>query len=247
MNIPHLLIEIVKILITTFIITTIVDIILMGFLLPRFQSKKHPSAFFIKAKENSLTTSSASYFEFQGQGGCAGFSSAFLLRHLGIPASGEETFKEVPFTYGGGVAFPKGITGFFKKKGIKMGLYSGNLNALKNEITKGNPVIVVIRSFPHKSYLHFACITAYDEEYFYLADSIKSWVNVDKDGKDIEPGSLVEDPASAGEDPANPVESPASPENVYYNRKVPVKTFKLLWNTSMLKMPLYRNLFFVMK
>jgi len=257
LNIPHLLIEIVKILITTFIITTIVDIILMGFLLPRFQSKKHPSAFFIKAKENSLTTSSASYFEFQGQGGCAGFSSAFLLRHLGIPASGEETFKEVPFTYGGGVAFPKGITGFFKKKGIKMGLYSGNLNALKNEITKGNPVIVVIRSFPHKSYLHFACITAYDEEYFYLADSIKSWVNVDKDGKDIEPGSLVEGPASAGEGMASladPVEAPASagegldsPEKVYYNRKLPVKLFKLLWNTAMLKMPLYRNLFFVMK
>ena len=135
-----ILIEIVKILITTFIITTIVDIILMGFLLPRFQSKKHPSAFFIQPGENSLRTSSASYFEFQGQGGCAGFSSAFLLRHLGIPASGEEAFKEVPYTYGGGVAFPKGITGFFKKKGIKMKLYSGNLNALKNEIVRGNPV-----------------------------------------------------------------------------------------------------------
>ncbi|MCR4579137.1 MAG: C39 family peptidase [Treponema sp.] len=226
------IIEIIKILITTFVITTLVDIFLMGLLRWRFSRRTKVSSFFVRPSAKSVKTPSGSYFEFQGPGGCAGFSSAFLLRHLGQAASGEEAYKEVPFTYGNGIAFPKGITGFFKKHGMKVKLYSGNLSALKNELARGNPVIVVIRSFPRKSYLHFACITGYDEENFYLADSILSWVNVDKDGKPIEPSE-------------NTV--PTSDETVYYNRTVPVKTFRQLWNTSMLKMPLYRNMFFVMK
>ena len=53
-------------------------------------------------------------------GRCAGFSSAFVLRHSGVQICGEEAFKKVPFQMKGGLAFPKGITGFFKKRGIKM-------------------------------------------------------------------------------------------------------------------------------
>ena len=93
---------------------------------------------------------------------------------------------------------------------------TGNFAALQNEIARGKPVIVVIRSFVGKSYLHFACITGYDEENIYFADSIKDWVNVEDNGN-------------------------------YYNRTVSVSEFKKLWNTSMLKMPLYRNMFYVMK
>ncbi len=94
------------------------------------------------------------------------------------------------------------------------------------------PVIVVIRSFVNKSYLHFASVTGYDEEKVYLADSIQSWVNVDKAGKTIEPALDT---------------APTSDESVYYNRIIPVEEFKKLWNTSMLKMPLYRNMFYEMK
>lgn len=36
----------------------------------------------------------------------------------------------------------------------------------------------------------------------------------------------------------------ANCEGKGYNRKVPWKDFRKLWNTSMLKMPLYRNTFF---
>ncbi|MCI5518851.1 MAG: hypothetical protein MR424_03285 [Treponema sp.] len=37
--------------------------------------------------------------------------------------------------------------------------------------------------------------------------------------------------------------APASGETVYYNRTIPLEEFKKLWNTSMLKMPLYKNIF----
>ena len=208
--------EIVKFLLTAFVITTIVNIILMGPLKPHFNRKAKFSKFFVSPASNTVKTADNSYFEFQQGGGCAGYSSAFVLRHSGESINGEEAFKDVPFQMKGGIAFPKGISGFFKKRGIKMTACTGNFAALQNEIARGKPVIVVIRSFVGKSYLHFACITGYDEENIYFADSIKDWVNVEDNGN-------------------------------YYNRTVSVSEFKKLWNTSMLKMPLYRNMFYVMK
>ena len=224
--------ELVKFCITAFIITNLVNIILMGPLLPRFERHAKGGKYFVSPTAQTVRRPSGSYFEFQQGGGCAGFSSAFVLRHSGVQIGGEEAFKKVPFQMKGGLAFPKGITGFFKKRGIKMTACTGNFAALQNELEKGRPVIVVIRSFVNKSYLHFATVTGYDEEKVYLADSIQSWVNVDKDGKTIEPALDT---------------APTSGESVYYNRTISVEDFKKLWNTSMLKMPLYRNMFYVCK
>ena len=207
--------KIIDLILKVLVITTIVDIFLLGLLRPKFSRKADYSKFFVSPRSETVKTEAGSYFEFQNGGGCAGFSSAFVLRYLGEAANGVDTFKEVPYQMKGGAGVPKGISGFFKKRGIKMTACTGNFAALKNEIAKGNPVIVVIRSFVGKNDLHFACITGYDEENIYFADSIKDWVNVEDNG-------------------------------VYYNRVVPVSEFKKLWNTSMLKMPLYRNIFFVM-
>lgn len=228
----RIIFEAVKFLITAFIITNIVNIILMGALVPRFERHAKGGKYFVSPTAQTVRTPAGSYFEFQQGGGCAGFSSAFVLRHSGVQIGGEEAFKDVPFQMKGGLAFPKGITGFFKKRGIKMTACTGNFAALQNELEKGRPVIVVIRSFVGKSYLHFATVTGYDEEKVYIADSIQSWVNVDKDGNAIAPA---------------PDTAPTSGESVYYNRTVPIDEFKKLWNTSMLKMPLYKNMFYVMK
>ena len=218
----YILWEIIKFILNVLAITTIVDIILMGPLHIHFEKKSKHTEFFVRPRPETVKTENDTYFEFQGAGGCAGFSSAFVLRHMGQAAKGDEIFKEVPYTYGNGIAFPKGITGFFKKRGIKMKACMGNLAALQNELARGNPVIVVIRSFVGKSFLHFACITGYDEENIYFADSIKDWVNVDA------------------------AKSPDGSE-LYYNRIVPLKEFKKLWNTSMLKMPFYFNIYYKME
>ncbi len=214
--------EIIKFILNVLAITTVVDIILMGPLLMHFEKKAKCNEFFVRPRPETVKTENGTYFEFQGEGGCAGFSSAFVLRHMGQAAKGDEIFKEVPYTYGKGIAFPKGITGFFKKRGIRMKACVGNLAALQNELARGNPVIVVIRSFVGKSFLHFACITGYDEENIYFADSIKDWVNVDA------------------------TKAPDGTE-LYYNRIVPLAEFKKLWNTSMLKMPFYFNIYYRMK
>lgn len=209
----YILWQIIRFILTTFVITTLVDIILMGMIFPKFAKKTKFDKFFVSPRPDSVKTDDSSWFEFQGEGGCAGFSSAFVLRFLGEKAAGNEIFKQMPATYGNGIAFPKSITRYFKKRGVKVKACMGNLAALKNEISLGKPVIVVIRSFVGKSFLHFACITGYDEEFIYFADSIKDWVNVNDSA-------------------------------AYYNRKVPVEEFKKLWNTSMLKMPLYFNIYY---
>lgn len=149
--------ELVKFCITAFIITNLVNIILMGPLLPRFERHAKGGKYFVSPTAQTVRRPSGSYFEFQQGGDCAGFSSAFVLRHSGVQIGGEEAFKKVPFQMKGGLAFPKGITGFFKKRGIKMTACSGNFAALQNELEKGWPVIVVIRSFVDKNYLRLKC------------------------------------------------------------------------------------------
>ncbi len=85
---------------------------------------------------------------------------------------------------------------------------AGNINALKNEVSKGNPVIVMIRTYINKTWLHYVPVVGYDEQYVFIAESLEELVNCDEQ---------------------------------YYNRKIEIKEFKKLWNTSMVKMPLFRN------
>ena len=128
----YIALEIIRFIINAFIITNLVDIVLMGPVFPRFEKRAKCAKFFVTPKAETVKTEKGTYFEFQGAGGCAGFSSAFILRHMGEAAKGDEIFKEVPYTYGKGIAFPKGITGFFKKRGIRMKACVGNLAALQN-------------------------------------------------------------------------------------------------------------------
>lgn len=100
------------------------------------------------------------------------------------------------------------------KYGFDVKYCTGNLNALKNEIAKGKPVIVLIRVVKNKRWLHYVPVVGYDEEALYLAESLSQFVNCD--GKQ-------------------------------YNRRISTRDFLALWNTSMLKMPLYRHSFYVVE
>lgn len=108
---------------------------------------------------------------------CAAFSSAFVLRHFGIEADGNELYTKYPRKLFDGTVSPKGILVFFKKLGYHASYYYGNVSTLKKQLTQGVPIIVFIRVFPDKRYLHFAPVTGYDEKYVYLADSLKHTIN----------------------------------------------------------------------
>ena len=184
------------------VIVTIVDIILIGLPIPAFARKAEKESYLIEGDN---------YSEEQGKCECAGFSSAYVYRHLGLDAKGMDIYKKMPCKGPKGYVYCKGIVKLARKNGFHAMLRTGNLNALKNAVSKGNPVIVMLRSRRGSSGLHYVPVVGYDEEYIYLMDSAYSNRNE---------------------------------KSVYYNRKLPVAEFKKLWNISMLKQPLFFNLFF---
>lgn len=108
---------------------------------------------------------------------CAAFSSAFVLRHFGEDADGNELYQRFPRKRYNGTVDPNGIVVLFKRLGFQAAFCRGNVNTLKKRLTQGTPVIVFIRAYPGKKYLHFATVIGYDEQYFYLVDSLPNTIN----------------------------------------------------------------------
>ena len=189
-------------LINTFIIITIVDVVLMGPLMLKFSRKSRISRFMV-LKENRI--------DMQSGNSCSGYAAAYVLRHYDIPADGDDIYMKMPDKMANGYVYPKEIKRMFEKYGFHAKYCTGNLNALKNEVSKGNPVIVLIKVRKGKKWLHYVPVVGYDEDSLYLAESFAESVNCSEKT---------------------------------YNRKVSNRDFKALWNTSLLKMPLYTHTFY---
>lgn len=200
-----LLINLLLTLINYTVITTIVDIILMGMPHLHFSPTCRLRQFVI-AKPNRI--------DFQSGNECSAFSSAYVLRHWNIEKSGDDLYKEISDKHKlkDGCVYPKGIPKLLSQYGFHAVYYTGNINALKNEVRKGNPVIVMIRTYKDKNWLHFVPVVGYDKQYIFIADSLAELANCNEQ---------------------------------YYNRRLAIRDFKKLWNTSMLKMPFYRNTYIV--
>ena len=78
----------------------------------------------------------------------------------------------------GGYVYPKGILSFLKGNGFTVGYHFGNINALKNEVAKGHPVIVMIKIRPDKNWLHYVPVVGYSTDSIYIAESIPELCNV---------------------------------------------------------------------
>ena len=193
------IIELFSLLVYNVIIITIVDIFLMGALHFHFS---------MKCRKKEVLITKANRIDLQNGYQCSAFSSAYILRHWDIEEHGDNLYEVIPNKRKDGYVYPRGVLNLLSQYGFKVKYCAGNIAALKNEVSKGNPVIVMIRVRTDKNYLHFVPVVGYDEQYIFIAESLADFVNSNEQ---------------------------------YYNRKIPVKEFKKLWNTSMLKMPFYRN------
>lgn len=186
------------------VIATAVNAVLMEVLFFHFSFRCRYKQFVI-TKKNRI--------DFQDGNQCAAFSSAYVLRHWGIEAAGDVLYESMTGKTKDGCVYPSGIRKQFMQYGFCARYCTGNQNALKNEISKGNPVIVMLRSRVGQNFLHYVPVVGYDENNFYLADSWNEFANC---------------------------------EEKYYSRRIEKRAFQKLWNTGMMKMPLYRNTYFVL-
>lgn len=108
---------------------------------------------------------------------CAAFATAYVLRHFGEKVDGNSIYKSFPCKLFDGTISPKGIYKCFKSFNYSISFYKGNIDTLKKQISKGIPVIVFIKVYSNKRYLHYVPVIGYDENHFYLAESLKYMIN----------------------------------------------------------------------
>lgn len=113
---------------------------------------------------------------------CSGCASAYLLRFYGEPTDGVELFnsEDFPAKFGVG-AFPKCFRILFEeqRKDYSTEYYTGSTDDLKDAVSKGIPVIVLLN---YGRVLHYVPVVGYDKDGFYLQDSVEEFRNVDGNG-----------------------------------------------------------------
>ncbi len=116
---------------------------------------------------------SANSFEAQPPGKCSAYSVAYVLRHLGQDALGEEVYQEMKYKIPkSGYVLPKGVLQFMESEGFSGTLFKGDsITSLKSALYLGNPVIVIIGDGIR--WQHYMTLVGYDEraENLYFYDS----------------------------------------------------------------------------
>ena len=159
---------ILKEIIWLFVWVTVVNIILFGIPIPKIVSK-------CKHKEHMIDAGNR--FEYQQGSECGGYSSAFVFRHLGINIDGFSAYKQIPFKLWRGSVSGMGIILLCLKYKVRVLLRIGNIEALKDSVSKGVPIVVLTRTVVGSRWLHYITVVGFDEEYIYTADSMKEHVN----------------------------------------------------------------------
>lgn len=154
------------------LITTVVDAVLMGGLHISFARKCREKQFLIQEKNR---------IDMQTGYECSAFAAAYILRHHHMDAEGNGLYEIMPNKMKVGYVYPKGITRLLSWYGVRVRYCSGNLNALKNEVSRGNPVIVMLRTQVGKSWLHFVPVVGFDEENIYIAESMCELANCNEE------------------------------------------------------------------
>ncbi|WP_350343157.1 C39 family peptidase [Proteinivorax tanatarense] len=159
---------IIRGIIIWFILSTVINAYLMTLPKPFYKKREYPVSYQIKRKNK---------IDIQNKYECAAFSTAYVLRHFGIDADGFGIYKNFPSKTELGLVYPKGIRTYLKQCGFKTSYYKGNVDSLKYHVSKGNPVIVFIKTSKNENTLHFVPITGYDKNYFYIAESLRELIN----------------------------------------------------------------------
>ncbi|WP_022762979.1 hypothetical protein [Butyrivibrio sp. AD3002] len=160
--------KILREIIWLFVWVTVADIILFG--LPILKIVR-------KCKYKEYLIDAANRLEYQQGSECSGYSTAFVFRHLGIDIDGLSAYKQIPFKLLRGSVSGMGIVLLCLKYNVRVLLRIGNVEALKDLVSKGVPVVVLTRTGVGSRWLHYITVVGFDEEYIYTVDSMEEHVN----------------------------------------------------------------------
>lgn len=125
----------------------------------RITNLNYPSEFFCDSGENHI--------DYQSDGNCAAYATAYVLRALDEQTDGEKIAPEIKRVFGFVPA--KSVVRVFEKHGFSAKVYRGDVDTLKQRLLDGVPIIVFV-SVPNDT--HYAVVVGYDTRYFYLVDSL---------------------------------------------------------------------------
>ena len=164
------MLAVVKDIIHLFIVVTIVNVILYGLPIPKLIKKCRLSSYMIEGNNR---------FEYQQNRECGGYSTAYVLRNLGIDIDGLTAYNQIPFKLLHGNVSGIGIILLCLRYKMNVLLRIGNIEALKDSVCKGIPVVVLTRSVVGSRGLHYITVVGFDNDYIYTADSVKDHKNSD--------------------------------------------------------------------
>jgi len=103
-------------------------------------------------------------FELQEGNSCAAYSAAFILRNLGINATGADVYAEIPFKDPFiGYVSTKGLILYLQTQGLAPMIYKGDLTTLKARLTQdASPIIVLIGE--GVSWQHYVTLLGFDDD-----------------------------------------------------------------------------------
>lgn len=157
------------------ILTVVLDWLIVGFAIPAKLRKTSDRG--RKEMNKSFIQKEVNRIDLQKSTECSGFSSAHVLRSFGIEAEGNEMYAKMPGKLKNGAVLPKNLKKLLQKYGFQVHFVRGNLDTLKEELSKGNRVIAFVKTRIDKKWLHYVPVVGYDEENVFIAESLRYLVN----------------------------------------------------------------------
>ena len=157
-NLLVVLLTILRKVFWVYVWITLVDVILFGLPIPKIVKK---------CKQKEFMINGGNRFDYQQASDCSGYSTAYVFRHLGIDIDGPSAYRQIPIKLWRGSVSGIGIIILCLKYKVKVLLRIGNIEALKDSVCKGNPVVVLTRTKVGSRWLHYITVVGFDEEYIY--------------------------------------------------------------------------------
>ena len=168
------------------------------------------------------------YTERQAGESCGGYAAAYVMRHFGIEQSGREIYARMKKVFRGYVQVRE-VRRQLQQEGLASEYCRGDLDVLREELDRGDPVILLVRARLKSHDMHFVVAAGYGRRTFFLADSAR--------GTDLKAKEILQ-PEGEGVTPTTGKRDRW--QDVPFNRVISDESLLEIWNTAWFLLPLHK-------